>query len=101
KTSLSAMSPIPSYARCRSSPSRSCLDFRPGTAALKPLPKVWTVPGRFRPCDSQHDFQGANGGKLEMPVLFLHGAYDAVCETTTNSRFADPMRRDCHDLNEG
>jgi len=41
-----------------------------------------------------------NRGKLEMPALFLHAAYDAVCETTTNSRFADPMRRDCHDLTE-
>jgi pimeloyl-ACP methyl ester carboxylesterase len=41
-----------------------------------------------------------NGGKLEMPALFLHAAYDAVCETTTNSRFADPMRRDCDDLTE-
>ncbi len=30
----------------------------------------------------------------------LHDAYDAVCETTTNSRFADPMRRDCSDLTE-
>jgi pimeloyl-ACP methyl ester carboxylesterase len=41
-----------------------------------------------------------NGGKLEMPVLFLHAAYDAVCETVTNSRMADPMRRDCHDVTE-
>ena len=30
----------------------------------------------------------------------MHAAYDAVCETTTNSRFADPMRRDCDDLTE-
>jgi len=40
-----------------------------------------------------------NGGKLAMPVLFLHGAYDTTCETMT-SRLAEPMRRDCPDLTE-
>ena len=40
-----------------------------------------------------------SGGKLSMPVLFLHGAYDTVCETMT-SRLAEPMRRDCTDLTE-
>ena len=40
-----------------------------------------------------------NGGKLAMPVLFLHGAYDTTCETMT-SRLPEPMRRDCADLTE-
>ena len=40
-----------------------------------------------------------NGGKLSMPVLFLHGAYDTTCETI-RSRLAEPMRRDCNDLTE-
>ena len=40
-----------------------------------------------------------NGGKLSMPVLFLHGAYDTTCETMT-SRLPEPMRRDCADLTE-
>jgi pimeloyl-ACP methyl ester carboxylesterase len=40
-----------------------------------------------------------NGGKLSIPVLFLHGAYDTVCETMT-SRLPEPMRRDCADLTE-
>jgi pimeloyl-ACP methyl ester carboxylesterase len=40
-----------------------------------------------------------NGGKLSMPVLFLHGAYDTTCETL-RSRLAEPMRRDCADLTE-
>ena len=40
-----------------------------------------------------------NGGKLSMPVLFLHGAYDTTCETI-RSKLADPMRRDCSDLTE-
>ncbi|MEZ5738493.1 MAG: alpha/beta hydrolase [Burkholderiaceae bacterium] len=41
----------------------------------------------------------ANGGRLSMPVLFLHAAYDTTCETMT-SRLAEPMRRDCADLTE-
>lgn len=40
-----------------------------------------------------------NGGKLSMPVLFLHGAYDFTCETM-HSKLAEPMRRDCADLSE-
>ena len=40
-----------------------------------------------------------DGGRLAMPVLFLHGAYDVTCETMT-SRLAEPMRRDCTDLTE-
>ena len=34
-----------------------------------------------------------------MPVLFLHGAFDYTCETM-DSRLAEPMRRDCADLEE-
>lgn len=40
-----------------------------------------------------------NGGKLAMPVLFLHAAYDTICFTTT-SLLAEPMRHDCADLTE-
>jgi len=40
-----------------------------------------------------------NAGKLAMPVLFLHGAYDTTCETM-HSRLAEPMRRDCAQLTE-
>ena len=40
-----------------------------------------------------------DGGKLAMPVLFLHGLYDQTCETV-HSRLAEPMRRDCADLTE-
>jgi pimeloyl-ACP methyl ester carboxylesterase len=52
-----------------------------------------------------HEANGAyarrapNGGRLAMPVLFLHGAYDFTCETMT-SRLAEPMRSDCADLTE-
>lgn len=36
---------------------------------------------------------------LPMPVLFLHAAYDYVCETIT-SRLAEPMRAHCANLTE-
>ena len=40
-----------------------------------------------------------HGGKLDMPVLFLHGDYDYTCETVA-SRLAEPMRQDCANLSE-
>jgi pimeloyl-ACP methyl ester carboxylesterase len=40
-----------------------------------------------------------DAGKLTLPVLFLHGAYDYTCETI-DSRLAEPMRHDCADLTE-
>jgi pimeloyl-ACP methyl ester carboxylesterase len=47
----------------------------------------------------QYATKAANGGKLLLPVLFLHGEYDYTCETVT-SRLADPMRGDCRRLTE-
>ena len=43
--------------------------------------------------------QAKNGGKLTLPVLFLHADYDYTCETVS-SRLAEPMRQDCRDLTE-
>ena len=43
--------------------------------------------------------RAAAGGRLSMPVLFLHGAYDYTCETI-DSRLAEPMREYCDDLTE-
>ena len=40
-----------------------------------------------------------HGGRLDMPVLFLHGAYDYTC-ATIDGRFAEPMRASCADLTE-
>lgn len=40
-----------------------------------------------------------NGGRLDLPALFLHGRYDYVCETMT-SRLAEPMRELCTNLTE-
>jgi pimeloyl-ACP methyl ester carboxylesterase len=46
-----------------------------------------------------HAAAAPDGGRLAMPVLFLHAAHDQVCETV-HSRLAEPMRRDCADLTE-
>ncbi len=43
--------------------------------------------------------QARDGGRLSMPVLFLHGAFDYTCETM-DSRLAEPMRAACSDLTE-
>ncbi len=40
-----------------------------------------------------------NGGRIDLPVLFLHAAYDWVCETR-RSRLAEPMRTACSNLTE-
>jgi len=40
-----------------------------------------------------------DGGRLAMPVLFLHGAHDTTCETR-DSGLAAPMRQACADLTE-
>ena len=43
--------------------------------------------------------EASRGGRLAMPVLFLHAEYDFTCDTV-HSRLAEPMRRDCADLTE-
>jgi len=40
-----------------------------------------------------------NGGRIDLPVLFLHAEYDYTCETVA-SRLAEPMRHDCQSLSE-
>jgi pimeloyl-ACP methyl ester carboxylesterase len=40
-----------------------------------------------------------HGGRLSMPVLFLHGENDFTCETL-DSTLADPMRAACEALEE-
>jgi pimeloyl-ACP methyl ester carboxylesterase len=48
----------------------------------------------------QYAARAPNGGRIDMPVLFLHARFDLICETL-NSRLAEPMRRDCARLTEG
>ncbi len=43
--------------------------------------------------------EAPNFGRLTLPALFLHAAWDTVCDTV-RSRLADPMREDCADLTE-
>ena len=43
--------------------------------------------------------RAGRGGRIDLPVLFVHGEYDYTCETVS-SRLAEPMRQDCRDLTE-
>jgi pimeloyl-ACP methyl ester carboxylesterase len=43
--------------------------------------------------------EAKSGGRISLPVLFLHGAYDYVC-ATTDTRLAEPMRKACTNLSE-
>ena len=75
-------------------------DLEAYTAALEHNgffgPNAWYM---NRKANGDYAKRAQNGGKLAMPVLFLHGDYDTTCETV-RSKFADPMRRDCSDLTE-
>jgi len=63
--------------------------------------------GFFGPCswymnaerNAQYASRAADAGRLSMPVLFLHAAYDNVCETL-RSGLAGPMREHCANLTE-
>jgi len=75
-------------------------DFRKYAAALEANgffgPDSWYM-NHARNLDFSS--RARDGGKLSMPVLFLHGEYDYTCETI-DSRLAEPMRQDCRDLTE-
>jgi len=75
-------------------------DWHAYTAALTRTgffgPDSWYMNHEANIAFAQH---ARNNGRLDMPVLFLHGAYDTTCETMT-SRLAEPMRQDCTDLTE-
>jgi pimeloyl-ACP methyl ester carboxylesterase len=63
--------------------------------------------GFFGPCswymnndrNIAYSTKAVNDGRLSLPVLFLHGANDLVCDTTS-SCLAEPMRQYCADLTE-
>lgn len=59
-------------------------------------PDAWYVNGDRNVAYAR---RARNGGRLSMPVLFLHAQHDFVCETL-DSRLAEPMRRHCDDLTE-
>lgn len=49
--------------------------------------------------NAEYADRAPDAGRIAMPVLFLHGAYDYTCETI-DSRLAEPMREYCADLTE-
>lgn len=49
------------------------------------------------PANTLYGNKSVNGGKLDMPVLFIGAMYDSVCETI-NSRAREPMIEACSDL---
>ncbi|MEM6440145.1 MAG: alpha/beta hydrolase [Pseudomonadota bacterium] len=59
-------------------------------------PAYWYLNGE---ANAAYAARARDRWRLEMPVLFLHAAHDAVCETLP-SRLARPMRAHCADLTE-
>jgi pimeloyl-ACP methyl ester carboxylesterase len=59
-------------------------------------PCAWYLNGR---ANVDYGRQSLDGGRLGMPVLFLHGAYDYTCQTVTGT-VVEPMRAHCRDLAE-
>jgi pimeloyl-ACP methyl ester carboxylesterase len=51
------------------------------------------------PDNAAYGRKSVNGGRLELPVLFLHAEYDYTCRTV-GGPLADPMRASCADLTE-
>jgi pimeloyl-ACP methyl ester carboxylesterase len=49
--------------------------------------------------NAEYASKAHDGGRLALPVLFLHGEYDYTCETV-HSKLAEPMRQACRDLTE-
>jgi pimeloyl-ACP methyl ester carboxylesterase len=73
-------------------------------AVSAPLICAWSAKGPDHCMNAatniEYAKQARDGGTLSLPALFLRAAYDFVCETTANSRFADPMRNACSNLTE-
>ncbi|MFT4584084.1 MAG: pimeloyl-ACP methyl ester carboxylesterase [Gammaproteobacteria bacterium] len=51
------------------------------------------------PINAEYAKSAFNDGYIDMPVLFLTGAYDYVCECV-DSRLPEPMRKYCRNLTE-
>jgi pimeloyl-ACP methyl ester carboxylesterase len=49
--------------------------------------------------NTEYTLQAPNDGQLEMPVLFVHAAYDYIAKTL-GTKLADPMRAKCANLEE-
>ena len=60
-------------------------------------PDSWYMNGA---ANAAYGARAHDGGRLTMPVLFLHASYDVVC-MTEGTRLPEPMRATCSDLTEG
>jgi pimeloyl-ACP methyl ester carboxylesterase len=49
--------------------------------------------------NAEYASRSLDGGRLDIPVLFIHARYDQVCETLL-SKLAQPMRASCRNLDE-
>ena len=59
-------------------------------------PDAWYMNGS---ANIEYARGAANDGRLAMPVLFLHAAYDYTCDTS-NPLLMQPMRQACADVTE-
>ena len=59
-------------------------------------PDSWYLNGR---ANDVYAAEARDEGRLKLPVLFLHAAWDTVCDTV-HGRLAEPMRTTCDDLSE-
>ncbi|MFA7594723.1 MAG: alpha/beta hydrolase [Novosphingobium sp.] len=48
--------------------------------------------------NAEYASRSVNGGRLDMPVLFVSADYDYWCDTVRNTVFGEEMRRLCSDL---
>ncbi len=51
------------------------------------------------PSNMEYAKKAKNGGRIDLPTLFLHASYDYVC-STIGTRLADPMREHVRNLTE-
>jgi pimeloyl-ACP methyl ester carboxylesterase len=60
-------------------------------------PDAWYMNGA---ANMAYAKRAKNGGRLDLPVLFLHAGYDYTCDTTDAPLLVAPMRASCADLTE-
>ena len=60
-------------------------------------PDSWYMNGD---ANAAYGRRSVDGGRLTMPVLFLHASYDVVC-MTEGTKLPEPMRASCSNLTEG
>jgi pimeloyl-ACP methyl ester carboxylesterase len=59
-------------------------------------PDSWYMNG---PRNADYAKTSVNGGRIDLPVLFVHASYDAIC-MTDGTKLPEPMRVSCSNLTE-